>query len=348
MSVYMFTREQGSHQNCEHDFDGNGGEIAHSQHAGDMHFDDEENFKSIGAYTPDGIYLLRVAVHEIGHVLGLAHTNRSQSIMYAIYHGTEHSPEFELSRQDRTEIQKIYGVCKGEFSTVFDWVRKRPDNQFIYNTYFFRENHYWMYENHANRTRYGDPLYIAREWEKVPNKLDGYLHLWYFTGTDIVNEAYFFKGEHYYKYDNDNDRVYEGWPRLISDRFGPKPGQSEGIPNNLDTVFFDMRDKNIYFFKDDMVYVYDPREPEESQGCCVRKRKIVEEFPPASDQDRPLPAKLDAVYYSYGDQMMYFIKGEGLWRNRVFDPRQRRQVNSVQFLGKWYNKWMDICDVQAH
>ena len=99
----------GSHQNCEHDFDGNGGEIAHSQHAGNMHFDDEENFKSIRSYTPDGIYLLRVAVHEIGHVLGLAHTNKSQSIMYAIYHGTALSPEFELSREDRKDVQKIYG-----------------------------------------------------------------------------------------------------------------------------------------------------------------------------------------------------------------------------------------------
>nr|KAG5688239.1 hypothetical protein BaRGS_034281 [Batillaria attramentaria] len=336
----------GSHQNCEHDFDGNGGEIAHSQHAGNMHFDDEENFKSIRSYTPDGIYLLRVAVHEIGHVLGLAHTNKSQSIMYAIYHGAELSPEFELSREDRTEIQKIYGVCKGRFSTVFDWVRKRPDNQFIYNTYFFRENHYWMYENHANRTRYGDPLYIAREWNGVPNNPDGYVHTWYFTGTEIIDEAFFFKGEHYYKYNSEHDVVYDGWPRLISEHFGPKPGETEGIPDNIDTVFFDMRDKNIYFFKGDTVYVYDPKEPEESRGCCVRKRKIWEEFPPAEGQD-PLPADLDAVYYSYQDKMMYFFKGEKLWKNSVFDPRQRRIYNSVELLGNWWQRWMDICDVQA-
>ena len=64
-----------------------------------------------------------------------------------------------------------------------------------------------------------------------------------------------FSGEHYYKYDNANDKVYKGWPRLIRDDFGPKPGQTEGIPDNLDTVFFDMRDKNIYFFKDGMVRI---------------------------------------------------------------------------------------------
>ena len=79
---------------------------------------------------------------------------------------------------------------------VFDWVRKRPDNQFIYNTYFFRSTQYWMYENHAHRTRYGDPLYIAREWEGVPSDVDGYAHVWYFNGSSIVNDALFFKGNY--------------------------------------------------------------------------------------------------------------------------------------------------------
>ena len=86
------------------------------------------------------------------------------------------------------------GVCKGPFSTVFDWVRKRPDGQIIYNTYFFRHNHYWMYENHANRTRYGDPLYIAREWDGVPDNVDGYAHVWAKHGGE-VGDVYFFKGE---------------------------------------------------------------------------------------------------------------------------------------------------------
>ncbi|CAG5116421.1 unnamed protein product [Candidula unifasciata] len=336
---------KGSHQNCEHDFDGSGGDIAHSWNAGNMHFDDEENFKSIQSYNNDGIYLLRVAVHEIGHVLGLNHTNKTYSIMYA-YHATELTPEFELSWDDRHDIQNIYGVCKGSFNTAFDWVRRRPDNQFIYNTYFFRGNHYWMYENHANRTRYGDPLYVAREWDGVPDNVDGYVHIWLFNGGEIIDDAYFFKGEHYYKYDSEKDRVVEGWPKLIKDGFGPKPGETEGIPDNIDSVFFDTRDKNVYFFKNDYVYVYNPAAPESDRGCCVRKRKIIEEYPPAEGH-RPLPSNLDVVYYSYKDKTMYFFKGDNLWRNKLFDPRQRRIHNSIEFLGPWYQKWMDICDVVA-
>jgi len=44
----------------------------------------------------------------------------------------------------------------------------------------------------------------------------------------------------------------DGWPRKIRDAFPGKAGD-EPIPNNLDTVFFDIRDKKLYFFKNDMV-----------------------------------------------------------------------------------------------
>lgn len=47
--------------------------------------------------------------------------------------------------------------------------------------------------------------------------------------------------------------MYDGWPRLITEDFGPKPDETEGIPANIDTVYFDMRDRNLYFFKGDMV-----------------------------------------------------------------------------------------------
>ncbi|XP_041371054.1 matrix metalloproteinase-21-like [Gigantopelta aegis] len=337
---------KGAHQNCQQDFDGNGGEIAHSWHAGNMHFDDDENFKSIRSDNQDGLYLLRVAVHEIGHVLGLAHKSRSYSIMYAYYHGLEmsHHDEIELGWEDRKAIQNIYGVCKGVFSTVFDWVRKRPDNSFIYNTYFFRGNHYWMYENHANRTRYGDPLYIAREWENVPDSVDGYLHMFYFTGTAMVDDAFFFKDDNVYKYDSINDRVVDGYPQKIAVKYRPKSGQNESIPDSIDSVFFDMRDKNIYFFKNEYVYVYDPKEPEDTRGCCVRKRLVTEEYP-ALEGETPLPANLDAVYYSYKDKAMFFIKGEEYWINSLYHPKQKVIQNAIEYKGKWYEKWFDICDV---
>ena len=99
----------------------------------------------------------------------------------------------------------------------------------------------------------------------------------------------------------------------------------------------------VYF----QVYVYDPKEPKETRGCCVRKRKIVEEFPPA-EGSKPLPANLDSVYYSYKDSAMYFIRDEEVWQNVLFHPRQKHVKNSVKYLGHWFEKWFDICDVTTH
>lgn len=51
-----------------------------------------------------------------------------------------------------------------------------------------------MYENHANRTRYGDPLYITTEWAGIPDEPDGYAQVFYINGNNVVDNAYFFKG----------------------------------------------------------------------------------------------------------------------------------------------------------
>lgn len=185
-----------THGNCAKSFDGSGGELAHSSSDGEIHFDDDENYREDGS----GINLLKVAVHEVGHVLGLLHNDRRHSIMYPIYSSTQTNDGVELVREDREAVQQIYGVCKGAFDIVFDWLRTSLDRhtnrpKYIYNTYFFRSNTYWMYENRLNRTRYGDPLHIDAEWSGLPSNLDGYVQTVMNIGSSIDIQTYFFKGE---------------------------------------------------------------------------------------------------------------------------------------------------------
>ena len=93
-------------------FDGSSGVLAHcfypppggGSFAGDCHFDEAETW-SVNT-PPSGIDLATVALHELGHGLGLAHSNEPAAVMYAFYGG----PRRELTDDDIRGIQSVYGA----------------------------------------------------------------------------------------------------------------------------------------------------------------------------------------------------------------------------------------------
>lgn len=99
---------RGSHGDVE-PFDGNGGILAHAffpppaggTYAGHLHFDDDESWSSDGT----GIDLETVALHEIGHLLGIMHSNDPTAIMYATYTVENRF----LSSDDIAAIHALYG-----------------------------------------------------------------------------------------------------------------------------------------------------------------------------------------------------------------------------------------------
>uniref|UniRef100_F6X9G3 Matrix metallopeptidase 21 n=1 Tax=Ornithorhynchus anatinus TaxID=9258 RepID=F6X9G3_ORNAN len=284
----------------------------------------------------------QVAVHEIGHVLGLPHIHRPGSIMRP--NSVPRDPGFELDPADRKAIQKLYGSCTGPFDAVFDWIRteRSPFGERLvrFNTYFFRGGWYWLYENQKNRTRYGDPIPVVTGWRGLPARdLDAFVHVWSW-GRD---ERYFFKGDRYWRYDSDGDRTYaedergRAYPRPISERF-------PGIPSPLDAAFYDRRSQWIYFFKGALVFAFDVQE---NRAVSPYPQRLAVAFPAVAPPSHPA-GHLDAAYHSYAHGAVFLLKGSRYWRV-VGDADRRRDpalpVNGLFPAEPVSERWFDICDV---
>ncbi|XP_069819540.1 matrix metalloproteinase-21-like [Dendropsophus ebraccatus] len=328
----------GRHFGCPQVFEREGNELAHSTSHREIHFNDDQHFTASGQH---GISLLKVAVHEIGHVLGLPHSTRADSVMSPSYN-TERS-SLELGTGDRRDIQRLYGVCEGPFDAVFDflWTMWSPRGKktLRFNTFFIRGPWSWLYENKNNRTRPRDPRLVSSEWGiLLQTKLDAVLHSWGSTKP----ETYFFAGAQVWTLSSTSQATSVGSqghtsPQPIQERF-------PGITGPIDAAYFSHTQKTIYFFTGLMVTIFDIKKHQPLAGY---PRRITDLFPPVIPSDHPI-GHLDAAYYSHTHRALFFIKDIYFWR--VVGSEERSQdpslpINGVLPRRRVSEQWFDICDI---
>lgn len=86
------------------------------QYAGDVEFDHSDPWQASGTlHVPD---ILGAAIHEIGHTLGLNHTDDSSANMYWIFHRFQGLGTGQLFADDIAGIQAIYGVGVGSVTSL--------------------------------------------------------------------------------------------------------------------------------------------------------------------------------------------------------------------------------------
>ena len=96
-------------------FDGRGGVLAHTYYPGnnqvglngDVHFDDDEVFTIGSDSDSNGKDLNWVAVHQLGHTLGLDHSSEQDAIMFSSY--PKYKKKLQLHFYDTIGIQELYG-----------------------------------------------------------------------------------------------------------------------------------------------------------------------------------------------------------------------------------------------
>ncbi|XP_072032759.1 stromelysin-1-like [Amphiura filiformis] len=298
-------------------FDGKGGVLAHvfkDEPSGyvEIHFDDDEVFTRLERF---GVNLIYDVVHEIGHVLGLSHTNVKDSIMWPYHKGFV--PGLELSEHDIMNVQKIHGAREGSNlpsppTTVAEPVRGAwpvPITEHVQGEcpseyaaaiikgelHLLQGDRVWLYK-----------LADLSEYTVVTSPMDGYEIPKYFRGlhnnqnlayTKADGNTVFIRGRNYWLYDG--TKILQGYPKRVLPLY-------KGIPKNTKAAFHDHHGGITYFFKGDRYWRYNERK----ERLAGTKKGY-----PLSEEFEGLPADITAAF-SDTNGYRYLLKGQRVWLYR--------------------------------
>ncbi|KFV45489.1 Stromelysin-1 [Tyto alba] len=245
-------------------FDGPGGTLAHAYPpgngiGGDAHFDEDENWTKFTTYN--GYNLFLVAAHELGHSLGLGHSNVFGALMYPIYMARD-TRDYRLPQDDIDGIQALYEITPSKPPTrpgdcdphlTFDAITTlRGEILFFKGSYVWRKSPYFSGIEHDT---------ISSFWPSLAAGFDAAYEV------DKKDRVIFFKDGQYW--------AVSGYS--IEPGF-PKPIQNLGFPTSvrkIDAAVHDQNTKKTYFFVGNKYWSFNENTQSMERGY---PRKIAADF----------------------------------------------------------------------
>ncbi|XP_060681767.1 macrophage metalloelastase-like isoform X2 [Hemiscyllium ocellatum] len=226
-------------------FDGSGGVLAHAFApgpglGGDAHFDDAE----IWTTGNDGINLEIVVTHEVGHSLGLGHSNKRDAVMFATYFFRD---PFMLSPDDVRGIQFLYGrpVAPPGTNPTQGPLPCDPD-VFMDAAVRFNRNFLFFKNGFYRTARSSSIIPVNSTWPSITSNIDAAVE--YSRRRQRRNNILFFTGDQYWHFTG----------TVLNSGF-PKPISTLGFPSSVSKIDAAMRvgGRSIVFFVGNQFWRYD-------------------------------------------------------------------------------------------